>query len=165
MMSSLTAKDVKLLRENTGAGYMDCKKALSESGGNPEQATVLLRQRGISVAKKKSARITAEGVVESYIHTGGKVGVLLEVNCETDFAATTQVFRVFTKNLAMHIASFAEDVSNNGANQIDCLLNQKYYQDETIRVKDVVNACIARIEENIKIKRFIRYDIGELDHE
>lgn len=100
-----TANDVKELREKTGVGMMDCKKALTEANGNMEEAVKLLREKGLAVAAKKASRIAAEGIVESYIHMGGKIGVLVEVNCETDFVAKTDEFKAFVHNIAMHIAA------------------------------------------------------------
>ncbi|WP_018132530.1 translation elongation factor Ts [Effusibacillus pohliae] len=102
---AITANDVKVLRERTGAGMMDCKKALADANGDMEKAIELLRERGLAAAAKKAGRIAAEGIVDSYIHMGGKIGVLVEVNCETDFVAKTDEFRTFVKDVAMHIAA------------------------------------------------------------
>src|ERR671928_377985 len=104
-MAEVSAAAVKALREKTGAGMMDCKKALTEAGGNEERANEILRERGLASAKKKEGRVAAEGVVGSYIHMGGKVGVLVEVNCETDFAARSDEFQQLVKDIAMHIAA------------------------------------------------------------
>src|SRR6267378_5635743 len=104
-MAEITAAAIKALREKTGAGMMDCKKALIEAGGNEERAIEILRERGLASAKKKEGRVAAEGVVGSYIHMGGKVGVLVEVNCETDFAARSEEFQQLVKDIAMHIAA------------------------------------------------------------
>src|SRR2546421_8707476 len=104
-MADITAANIKSLREKTGAGMMECKKALTEAGGNEERAIEVLRERGLASAKKKQGRVAAEGVVASYIHMGGKVGVLVEVNCETDFAARSEDFQQLVKDIAMHIAA------------------------------------------------------------
>ena len=104
-MPAVTASMVKELREKTGAGMLDCKKALEKSEGNMEKAIEILREQGLSSAAKKAGRIAAEGVVESYIHAGGRIGVLVEVNCETDFVAKTEDFRLFVRDIAMHIAA------------------------------------------------------------
>src|ERR687894_1347278 len=104
-MAEITASDVKSLREKTGAGMMECKKALAEANGNEEQAIEILRKRGLASARKKEGRIAAEGAVGSYIHMGGKVGVLVEINCETDFVARTEEFQQLIKDIAMHIAA------------------------------------------------------------
>lgn len=195
---SISASLVKELRERTGAGMMDCKKALMESDGDIEKAIVLLREKGLSQAAKKSGRIAAEGIVESYIH-GGRIGVLIEVNSETDFVAKNDEFKEFVKNMAMQIAASnpkyisKEDVPqeelerekeilkhqalNEGkpehiAEKIVegrlekyyeqvCLLEQTYIRDTDIKVKDLLNQLIAKIGENIRIRRFARFEVGE----
>lgn len=193
------AEDIKTLRERTGAGILDCKKALAESGGSLEKAIDWLRAKGISNAAKKSARAATEGLVVSYIHAGGKIGVLLEVNCETDFVAINENFKQLCNDLAMHIAASGpeyvgrEDVPADAiarerevqkqrvieegkppavAERIvegrmtkffeeTCLLEQKYVKDDSKTVKDVLTDAVAKIGENIKVRRFSRYVLGE----
>lgn len=178
---------------------MACKKVLEKAGGNMTDAIKLLRENGVAVAKKKAARIAAEGVIGSYVHTTGKIGVILEVNCETDFAAATPVFKDFSKDMAMHIASIKpvyvsakevpaeviekereiyaaqaetenipekakESYINGKAKKFfseKCLLEQKYYRDPNLTVADALNSCISKIGENIVIKRFSRFEVGE----
>ena len=193
------AEDIKTLRERTGAGILDCKKALTEGGGDLEKAIDWLRAKGISNAAKKSARAATEGLVVSYIHAGGKIGVLLEVNCETDFVALNEGFKQLCADLAMHIAASApeyvgkEDVPADAiarerevqklrvmeegkpaavADKIvegrmnkfyeeSCLLEQKFVKDDSKVVRDVLTEAVGRIGENIKVRRFTRYVLGE----
>ena len=195
----ITASDVKTLREKTGAGMMDCKKALTEANGDMEKAIELLREKGLAAAVKKSGRIAAEGIVDSYIHLGGKIGVLLEVTCETDFVAKTDEFRALVKDIAMQIAAAnpkylrKEDVDtaelekereilraqalNEGKPEkiVDkmvegriqkyykevCLLEQPFVKDPDKSVQDLVTEKIAKIGENISVRRFVRYEMGE----
>jgi len=198
-MANIDAAMVKQLREKTGAGMMDCKNALSEVEGDVEKAIELLRKKGLATAQKRAGRALSEGVIQSYIHMTGKLGVLVEVNCETDFVAKNEDFQEFTKNIAMHIAATnplgitPEDISQEiiekekeiyraqaldmgkPENVVDkivegklnkfyeesCLLNQPYVRDTDISIADLLNQMIAKIGENISIKRFIRYQIGE----
>ena len=195
----ITAKQVKELRDKTGAGMMDCKNALSEVDGDMEKAIEFLRKKGLATAQKRAGRALSEGIIQSYIHMTGKLGVLVEVNCETDFVAKNDDFQEFTKNLAMHIAATnplgitPEDISKeiiekekeiyraqaldmgkpenvidkivegklNKFYQESCLLNQPYVRDTDITIADLLNQMIAKIGENISIKRFVRYQIGE----
>jgi elongation factor Ts len=188
---------VRLLREKTNAGMMDCKSALSEAGGDIEKAVEILRKKGISLASKKSSRATKEGAIASYIHMNSKIGVLLEVNCETDFVARNDDFKNFVKEITMQIAaanpSFItkEDVPQDVVNkeieiikeqnkgkpekalekitegklitfyQEACLLEQPYIKDQKVFVKDLLTSLIAKTGENIVIKRFTRYQLGE----
>jgi elongation factor Ts len=198
-MANIDAAMVKQLREKTGAGMMDCKNALSEVEGDVEKAIELLRKKGLATAQKRAGRALSEGLIQSYIHMTGKLGVLVEVNCETDFVAKNEDFQEFTKNIAMHIAATnplgitPEDISQEiidkekeiyraqaldmgkPENVVDkivegklnkfyeesCLLNQPYVRDTDISIADLLNQMIAKIGENISIKRFIRYQIGE----
>jgi elongation factor Ts len=198
-MANISAAMVKQLREKTGAGMMDCKNALSEVDGDVEKAIEFLRKKGLATAQKRAGRALSEGIIQSYIHMTGKLGVLVEVNCETDFVAKNDDFQEFTKNLAMHIAATnplgitPEDISQEiiekekeiyraqaidtgkPENVIDkivegklkkfyqesCLLNQPYVRDTDITIADLLNQMIAKIGENISIKRFVRYQIGE----
>jgi elongation factor Ts len=195
---AITADAVKELRERTGAGMMDCKRALEETDGDVEKAIALLRERGIASAAKKAGRDAREGLVSSYIHTGGRVGVLIEVNCETDFVARTDDFQRLVKDLAMQVAGLAPiyvDVEDIPATDLEarkaqliadpsvqskaeairekivdgqlrkwyrdvCLLEQPF-RDEDRSVRDLVTEKIATIGENIRVRRFTRYALGE----
>lgn len=195
----ISANLVKELREKTGAGMMDCKKALSESSGDFDKAIEYLRKKGIASADKKAGRATKEGSVTSYIHGEGKVGVLLEVNCETDFVARTEQFRQFVKDVSMHIAAAAprwvnsaevpadiiakekeiamEQMKASGkpANVLEkiaegkinkfyeetCLLNQKFVKDPDKSIDQLLKETIGGLGENISIRRFSRYVLGE----
>lgn len=196
---TITASTVKELREKTGVGMMKCKKALEEAGGDVAAAVTLLRKQGAATAQKKSGRATGEGLVTSYIHTGGRIGVLLEVNCETDFAARAEDFIDLVKSIAMHVAAanpryldresvdkkelntereIARDQaaqSGKPENVIEkivtgkiekyykenCLMDQPYVRDNDMTVKQLVTEAISRIGENIKVKRFARFALGE----
>ena len=195
----ITANLVKDLREKTGAGMMDCKNALVEAKGDTEQAIVILRKKGLASAQKKAARVAAEGMIGHYIHAGGKLGVLVEVNCETDFAARSDEFQILVKDIAMHIAAQnplyvkREDVpgevlekekeiykdqahaAGKPANIVDkiaegklesyyemaCLYDQKFVKDPNMTVKDLINNLVAKIGENIQVRRFARFKTGE----
>jgi elongation factor Ts len=192
-------EDVKTLRERTGAGVGDCKKALTECNGDIEKAVDWLRTKGIAKAAKKAGRSATEGTVYSYIHGGGRIGVLLEVNCETDFCAASERFRALVHDLALQIASCSpewigkEDVDPNAVARerevmlqktlaegkpaaaagkiVDgrlnawytevCLLDQKFFKDESKTVQQVITETIAVIGENIKVRRFVRYELGQ----
>jgi elongation factor Ts len=198
-MAEITAKLVQELREKTGAGMMDCKKTLTEAGGDLQKAEELLRKKGLSAAAKKSSRAATEGAVASYIHMGGKIGVLLEVNIETDFAARNEAFQGLVKDLCMHIAAAApqyvrrEEVpAELVAKEVEivkaqlreqkkpeamlekistgkiekyyseiCLLEQPFVKDDKKKVGDVVTEAVAKIGENIQVRRFTRYVLGE----
>ena len=198
-MTKISAGMVKELREKTGAGMMDCKNALAEVDGDIEKAIEFLRKKGLATAQKRAGRALNEGIIQSYIHMTGKLGVMVEVNCETDFVAKNEDFKEFAKNIAMHIAASnplgitPEDVPNDiiekekeiyraqalemgkPENVVDkivegklkkfyedsCLLNQPYVRDNNISIADLLNDLIAKIGENISIKRFVRYQIGE----
>ena len=188
----ITAQAVASLRETTGAGLLDCKKALAESNGNVEEAITILRKKGAASAAKKADRLTKEGTIESYIHVGGKVGVLIEVNCETDFVAMNDGFKALCNDIAMHIAASAcdyvskEDVPADVANRerevqkarvieegkpahiADKIVEgrmSKFYEEaclvEQKFVKDVITDAIAKIGENIKVRRFSKFTLGE----
>ena len=190
---------VKDLRQRTGAGMMDCKAALQEAKGDIEEAINYLRRKGLATAAKKAGRIATDGLVSSYIHAGGKMGVLVEINCETDFVAKTEDFQTFVKNIAMHIAAAnpqyikREDVSaevlekereiyrtqamesGKPVKVIDkivegkmerffseaCLLEQTYIKDSDLTIKEVLDSMIAKLGENIAIRRFSRFQLGE----
>ena len=192
---------IKKLREKSGAGMMDCKEALKESGGDLEKALVALKKKGLLKAQSRSSRSTKEGLIQSYVHTNGKIGVLVEINCETDFVARNDEFKAFAKDISMQIAAVnpfyvkREDVPGSVIEKekeiikaqmetaggkkpqqvmdkiiegkLDkffeevCLLEQPFVKDEKVRVKDLLVSLIAKIGENINIRRFIRYQLGE----
>lgn len=196
---AITTEQIKELREATGAGILDCRKALVNADGDFEKALKFLREKGLATAAKRSDREASEGMVELYSHGNGRVGVMVEVNCETDFVAKTDDFRELSRNIAMHIAATnpvgisPEDVPEEILNKekeiyraqalqmgkpekmIDkivegklqkffkesCLLNQAYVRNPDITVTDLLNESIAKIGENITIKRFVRFQVGE----
>ena len=198
-MAQISAAMVKELREATGSGIMDCKNALGEADGDVQKAIEFLRKKGLAKAAKRSGRSTSEGVIYSYIHTGAKLGVLVEINCESDFVAKTDGFLKFAKNIAMHIAAanptgiVPEDIDSSliekekeifkaqmleqgkPENIIDnivkgkvdkfykeiCLMTQPYVKDPQKTIEDVLKETIGVIGENIQIKRFTRFQIGE----
>ncbi len=197
---TITAAMVKELREKTNAGMMDCKKALTECEGDMEKATAWLRQKGLAVAAKRAGRQASEGQIMSYIHAGGKLGVMVEVNCETDFTGKTPEFSAFAKDLAMHIAASnplcvseedlpAEVVEREReiyrAQALDqgkpekivdkivegklkkfvkenCLLSQPFVKDPDKTIEDLLNEMRASTGENVQVRRFVRYQLGEL---
>lgn len=197
-MTDISAKLVKELREKTGAGMMDCKQALSASGGDMGQAIDFLRKKGLATAQKRAGRATSEGTIATYIHLGGKLGVMVEVNCETDFVAKNEAFQECAKNIAMHIAAsnpigvrpedvppetiakekeiYAAQARETGKPEKviekivegklkkfyedSCLLNQAYVRNPDITVADLLNELVAKIGENISIKRFVRFQVG-----
>lgn len=174
----ITADQIKELREATSCGVIECKKALEEAGGNFEKAKDVLKKRGLELAAKKGGRVAGQGRIEAYIHSGSKIGVLVELNCETDFVAQNQDFAKFTKDLAMHIAAAAPkyvrredipaDVASKQANlavyaKEVCLAEQNFIKDPSKTIQDCVNALIASIGENIQIGRFIRYKVGDVE--
>ncbi|MYC39752.1 MAG: translation elongation factor Ts [Candidatus Dadabacteria bacterium] len=198
-MAEIKAAMVKDLREKTGAPFLDCKNALVETEGNFEKATEILRIKGVAKASKKTTRKTDQGIISSYVHAGGKIGVMLEVNCETDFVARNDEFQNLCREVAMQIAAnnpvyvrkeevSEEEIENEKrilkaeamesgkpeniaekmvAGRINkffeeiCLLEQPYIRDPKIKIVDLVNNLIAKIGENIVVKRFVRYQLGE----
>lgn len=198
-MTTISASTVKELRDKTGAGMMDCKEALKESGGDISKAIDFLRKKGLATAAKRAGRAMSEGTIQTYIHTGGKLGVMVEVNCETDFVAKNEDFVLFARNMAMHIAAtnpvsisqqdvpqevidkemeiYRDQIRAMGKPEqmIDkiaegklskffkenCLLNQAYVRDPNVTISDLINEQIAKIGENITIKRFVRFQVGE----
>jgi elongation factor Ts len=162
---------IKELREETNCGIIDCKKALEQAGGDIKKAKALLREKGLQMALKKASRVANEGRVEAYIHNGNKIGVVVEVNCETDFVARNDAFIQFTKDLAMHIAAMApkyikkDDVPADVLASVDtaavCLLEQPFVKDASKSIQDLLNELVAKMGENIVVGRFTRYKIGE----
>lgn len=199
----ITTAQVKELREATGAGVLDCRKALMETGGNFEKAVAYLREKGLAAAAKKAGREARDGVIELYSHGGGRVGVMVEVNCETDFVARTDAFRTFAHDLALHVAAAHPrfmDVADVPAELVEserqiarnkaveegkpekvldkivegrlekfyqdvCLMRQPFIKEEKLSVGDLLKQTIASIGENIVIRRFARWELGEADGE
>jgi elongation factor Ts len=165
----VTVDDVKRLREETGAGVMDAKRALDEAGGNFAQAKELLRERGMAAAAKRADRSTSQGVVESYIHGGGRIGALVEVNCETDFVARTDSFRALARDIAMQVAAMnpaaltPEDVPGGlpGEAKDHALLTQTFIKDGSRTIGQLVQDVIAQTGENVRVSRFSRFELGE----
>jgi len=165
----ISADMVKKLREQSGAGIMQCRKALIESQGNRERALALLKEQGLLKAKEKEERITTQGLIEAYIHAGGRIGAMVELNCETDFVARTKEFKELAHHLAMQVAAMRpqfiskEEVSE-GADiepQTVCLLLQPYIKDPDKSVQDIIIEIIAKVGENIKVSRFARFELGD----
>ena len=167
---------IKELRDMTCSSIAHCKKALEDAKGDIKQAAILLRKQGLEIAVKKQSRAAKEGRIDCYIHHGNKIGVLLEVNCESDFVAKNEEFSKFTKDLAMQIAATSptyikkedvpEEVLQHEKNKEDyyknnCLLEQVFVKDPSLMIKDCLGSIVAKIGENIVIRRFIRYKIGE----
>ncbi|OGE20487.1 MAG: translation elongation factor Ts [Candidatus Dadabacteria bacterium RIFCSPHIGHO2_12_FULL_53_21] len=199
-MADITAQMVKEIRDRTGAPFIDCKKALEEVAGDFDKAIEILKIKGVAKAAKKVGRETPEGTITSYIHAGGKIGVLVEINCETDFVARNDEFQAFAKEVAMQIAAgnpryvsrefipeeelakekeiMKAQVIESGkpANIADkiaegkiekfyeevCLLDQVYIRDTKLKINDLLQALIAKIGENIKVRRFVRFQLGEI---
>ncbi|MBD2678011.1 MULTISPECIES: translation elongation factor Ts [Nostoc] len=151
-MAEISAKLVQELRQKTGAGMMDCKKALKETDGNIEEAADWLRKKGITSAGKKSDRIAAEGLVDTYIQPGGRVGVLIEVNCQTDFVARNEAFKALVKNLAKQAVT---------ADSVESLLTQPYIENESVTVDEFIKQTIATLGENIQLRRFVTFALAE----
>lgn len=198
-MAAISAVMVKQLRDKTGVGIMDCKQALSECEGDINKAVDFLRTKGLATAAKRAGRTMSEGTITSYIHMGGRLGVLVEINCESDFVANTDDFKEFSKNIAMHIAAtnpvaireddVPEEITNKEKEiyraqalemgkpekivdkiaegkmekffKENCLLSQSYVRDPDLTIADLLNETIAKIGENISVKRFVRYQLGE----
>lgn len=189
----ITAEMVKALRERSGAGIMDCRRALEEAGGDLDRATELLRARGLAAAARRAGRVASEGVVEAYIHAGSRLGALVELNCETDFVARTDAFRALARELAMQVAAAApqylskEDIPGaildqqraalaaqaDGASEAEierrlaqwcsevALLEQPYIRDAGRSVRDIITEAAARLGENVRVRRFARFKLGE----
>jgi elongation factor Ts len=159
---------VKALRDETGAGVMDAKRALEEAGGDMGRARDLLRERGLAAAAKRAERETSQGVIESYIHAGGRIGVLVEVNCETDFVANTEEFRKLAREIALQVAAMSPKVVSpadrtpemEGPDEEVALLSQPSIRDGSRTINDIVADVIAKTGENIRIRRFVRFELG-----
>ena len=168
-MAQVTTEMIKALREETGAGVMDAKRALDEADGDVKKAKDILREKGMAAAAKRSERETSNGVVEAYIHGGGRVGVLVEVNCETDFVANTEDFRTLAKNVAMQIAAMSPSLISKddpdrekfeGNDEEVCLMSQPYIRDSSRTIESLVQDAVAKTGENIRIRRFTRFELG-----
>ena len=165
----ISTERIKELRGESGAGVMACRQALIDAQGDAEKALDILKQQGLLLAQKKENRVTTEGIIDSYVHTGNRFGSLVEVNCETDFVARTDEFRDLAHNLAMQVvATCPRFVSSPEATEMSeeelkeaCLLLQPYIKDPTKTIQDIVNETIARTGENIRIKRFARFELGQ----
>ena len=200
-MAEISAKTVKELREKTGAGMMDCKQALAESGGDMEKAVDVLRKKGLAAAQKKSSRVTKEGAIDSYIHAGGRIGVLVEVGVETDFVARSEPFKEFTHDLAMQVAAsnplwvrreevpaevierekdiYREQARGKPDNVVEkmlegklnkffqevCLMEQPFVKDPDRSVEQLRTALVGVIGENVEVRRFMRFQLGESSEE
>ncbi len=177
-MKGISVDVIKELRELTSCGVMECKRALEEAKGDMDKAKEILQKRGLEIAAKKSSRTAKEGRIESYVHLGNKIGVLLEVNCETDFVARSEAFCAFTKDIAMHIVAMNPLYIDREAipphileGQVNpeifvrdtCLLEQFFIRDPKKIVRDCLNALIASTGENICISRFTRYKVSEIE--
>jgi elongation factor Ts len=167
--NKISANDVKSLRERTGAGVMECKRALQESGGDADRAVALLEEWGAAKAAKRSERETSQGLVECYIHAGGRVGAMVELNCETDFVARTDDFKGLAHDIAMQVVgasplAVSEEDLPAGADGDPaelCLMRQVYIKDTSKSVEDVVKEIISKTGENIRVRRFARFQLGE----
>ena len=164
----ITAEMVKQLRQKTSAGIMDCKEALSKTSGDIEKAYEILRAKGFAEAEKKSQRTVNQGLIEAYVHPGGRLGALIEINCESDFVARTDEFKCLAHDLAMQVAALAplylsaEDIPS-GTNVIPsqaCLLLQPFIKDPTKSIRDIITEVVAKVGENIKVRRFARFELG-----
>jgi len=158
---------IKVLREQTGAGIMECKRALQDTKGDVAAAAAMLKERGYAVAKKKENRAASQGLVEAYVHGGGRIGALVELNCESDFVARTPEFKELAHDLAMQIAATRprflarEDVPHGEeVADEDCLLLQPFIKDPGRKVQDIITEAVAKVRENIKVKRFARFELG-----
>jgi len=164
----ITTKMVKELREKSGAGIMDCRNALKSAEGNIDKAVEILKEKGLLKAQKKAERATGSGLVECYVHTAGRIGAMVEVNCETDFVARTDEFKELAHSIAMQVAAMApicvsrEHVKEGGEAILDeaCLLLQPYIKDPTRTIQDVITETIAKTGENIRVSRFSRFELG-----
>jgi elongation factor Ts len=164
---AITTEDIRRLREATGAGVMECKRALTEAEGDPEKARQILRQQGALIAEKKAGRTASQGLVEAYVHGGGRIGVLVEVNCETDFVARSDDFKQLARDLAMQIAAMnpqrignEEGFDGQELDPEEVLLTQPFIRDPSQTVLDRVNETVSRVRERIVVRRFSRFELG-----
>ena len=165
---AITPQEVKVLRERTGAGVMDCKKALEEANSDMDKAAEILRQKGLAAAEKRATRLASQGLVEAYIHAGGRIGAIVELNCETDFVARTDTFKGLAHDIAMQVAAMgplcvSEEDLPSGAEgdpaQL-CLLPQPFIRDASKTIRELITEAIAKTGENIQVRRFSRFELG-----
>ena len=160
-----TTELIKELRERTSAGVMDCKKALDESNGNVDKAEQILKEQGIASAAKKAGRDTDQGLIETYIHSGGRIGAMVEVNCETDFVARTKEFSDLAHDIAMQVAamnpSTLEENNTNVESDNSSLLQQPFIKDPSKNIQELINETVGKLGENIRVRRFKRFSLGE----
>lgn len=166
---AVSTEAIKELRQSSGAGVMDCKRALEEASGDMERASGILRQRGLALAETKAHRATTQGLVECYIHAGGRIGAMVELNCETDFVARTDAFKALAHDLAMQVAATGplsispDDLppGTEGDPNEMCLLLQPYIRDPARTIQELITEAIAQTKENIQIRRFARFELGQ----
>ena len=166
----ITSDQIKALRAETGAGIMDCKRALEQVDGDLAKAQIVLKEKGLASAEKKASKEVNDGLIETYVHSGGRLGSIVELNCETDFVARTEQFRTLAHDLAMQIAAMApkyvdvgdvpEEEKESNAQEI-CLLQQPFIKDQTMTVQEILKENISKLGENVKIRRFRRFSLGE----
>ena len=165
----VTVEAIKALRDRTGAGIMDCKRALEQAEGDLDQAQGILREQGIASAARKASRTADDGLVEAYIHKGGRVGAMVEVNCETDFVALTSDFKALAHDIAMQVAAMAplyvdtDDIPDgeDADPREVCLMQQPFIKDPDLTVQDLVNQAVGKLGENVRVRRFARFSLGE----
>jgi len=161
---AISAQQVKELRDKTGAGIMDCRRALEDTDGDMEKASVALREKGLTQHTKVAGRATGQGLVESYIHTGGRIGALVEINCETDFVARTDEFRTLAREIAMQVASMdpktVGDMQAEPSDDESVLLDQSYIRNPSVTIRDLIREAIGKVRENIVVSRFARFEVG-----
>ena len=166
---AITTAEIKALRDLTGAGIMDSKRALEDADGDMDKAQEILREKGIASAAKKSDRETDQGLVESYIHSGGRIGAMVEANCETDFVARTEDFRALAHDIAMQVAAmnptYIDESSIPGGEDVNpqevCLLQQPFIKDPSLTINELIRETVGKLGENIRIRRFSRFSLGE----
>jgi len=166
---AISTDSIKELREKCGAGVIECRNVLIETGGDIEKALCILKERGFVKAAKKAERVTKQGLVEAYIHAGGRIGAMVELNCETDFVARTPDFKELAHNIAMQVAAMSptyiteEEVPANAevVAETDCLLKQPYIRDPSVTINDIIVALIAKVGENIRVGRIARFELGK----
>jgi elongation factor Ts len=167
----VTTAQIKELREKSQAGVMDCRHALIETDGNIEKAIEYLKKQSLFKAQKKAERVVNQGIIEMYLHTGGRIGAMVELNCESDFVARTDVFKELAHNIAMQIAAqeplcISQDkmpVNNDTPPEVACLLLQPFIKSPEMTIQDLINQAIAKTGENIKISRFARFELGQVE--
>ena len=166
---AVSTDSIKVLREKCGAGVIECRNVLLETSGDIDKALCILKERGFAKAAKKAERVTKQGLVEAYVHAGGRIGAIIELNCESDFVARTAEFKELAHNIAMQVAAMsptyitAEEVApgTDVVLETDCLLRQPYIRDPNVTINDIIVALIARVGENIRVSRIARFELGK----